>query len=279
MKKYKTTSMLKVSKSLLLMIIAICLIPKSSNAATATVLLNDTFTPTAASTTLWHIPTWTGPTDGTYIGRTQLRVTQNAQMPVSTNGIMTIPVQTYNPIQGVSFYGTDLISNQSFSIAPKQGLDIKFRAKNNSPLQRGTVGGMFLYALKPGSNTLHDEIDFEILGNWLHDVQTNIYANEPLGAGHFASTTYATGTAATWHLYEIKWLPTKVQWLIDGAVVRTNTANVPTGPMSLHLNEWVPDSGWAAAYDSTLQATTTASANKIYSMGVDYVKVQTIPLQ
>ena len=71
-------------------------------------------------------------------------------------------------------YGTthaivDLIcAGVVFSIFTKQifnldkGLDITVRAKMNTTAP-GIVGGIFLYALKPGSNTIHDEIDFELL--------------------------------------------------------------------------------------------------------------------
>ena len=60
----------------------------------------------------WHIPTWVSPTDGTYIGRTQFRVSQNSTLPSVGESNVAITVQSYNPT-GFSFYGTDLISNQS----------------------------------------------------------------------------------------------------------------------------------------------------------------------
>ncbi len=60
----------------------------------------------------------------------------------------------------------------------------------SAPLRPGIVGGLFLYALAPGSNTLHDEIDFELLSNVPDQVQTNIYGNEPLGIGHVEFIPY-----------------------------------------------------------------------------------------
>ncbi len=278
MHKYKQNIFVSFGTVLLFAFLIPLFATPNISEATTTVLLHDLFTTPSTNTSLWHIPTWTGNGDGTYIGRTQLRVTQNSGLPTATNGVLKVPVQTYNPIQGVSFYGTDLISNQTFSVAAKQGLDIKVRAKINAPRQPGTVGGIFLYALKPGSNTLHDEIDFELLGNRLNQVQTNIYANEPLGAGHSSFIQYPTGSSTTYHIYEMKWFTNKVQWLIDGTLVRTDTTHVPTGPMGFHLNEWVPDAGWAEAYNANLQPTATASLNKIYSTAVDYVNIQTIDL-
>ncbi len=246
------------------------------SAATSTIL-SDTFDGTIANSSLWHIPTWVSSTDGTFIGRTQFRVTQNSSLPTLSSSNVNITVQSYNPT-GFSFYGTDLISNQIFT-SGSQGIDIVIRAKMNTPLQAGTVGGIFLYALKPGSNTLHDEIDFELLGNQLGSVQTNVYANEPLGAGHPISYSYPSGTATDYHTYEIKWLPTQVLWYIDGTLVRTENTYVPAGPMYLHLNMWAPDNGWANAYSAAIQPTSNSTANQIFTMSVDSVNVQQIVTQ
>jgi beta-glucanase (GH16 family) len=141
---------------------------------------------------------------------------------------------------------------------------------------RGIVGGIFLYALKPGSTTDHDEIDFEFLTNRPHGVQTNIYSNEKLGDGHVLFVPYASGSITDYHTYEIQWLPDQVSWFIDGKLIRTDTSHVPTGPMNLHLNIWVPGSGWPAAYDPDLKPATSADSNRIFSMSVDSVHVQSI---
>jgi hypothetical protein len=65
----------------------------------------------------------------------------------------------------------------------------------------------------------------------------------------------------------------QVSWLIDGELVRTEKHNVPTGPMYLHLNLWVPDSDWPEAYDSSLQPTSSVDSNQVFSMSVDSVNV------
>jgi len=240
--------------------------------AHATVFLSDDFTGTSVGSANWYIPTWTSSTDGTYLGRTQLRCTQSSSLPSASNSNAIIAVQSYNPA-GFSFYGTEIISKQSFSVG--QGIDITVRAKMDNPTQ-GIVGGIFLYSLKPGSSTLHDEIDYELLTNVTNQVQTNIYGNEPLGAGHTQFVSYASGSVTSYHTYEIKWLPTQVSWYLDGSLVRTDTAHVPTGPMNFYLNAWVPDSGWAQAYNAAIQPVASASANQVYSMSVDSVNIQSI---
>ena len=238
-----------------------------------TTIINDDFTGSSVNTSLWKIPTWVSSSDGTFIGRTQFRVTQNSSLPTVSGSNVYIPVQTYNPT-GSSFYGTELISNQSLTLGP--GIIVTIKAKMDK-VAPGTVGGIFLYALKPGSNTLHDEIDFELVSNLPNQVQTNIYGNEPLGAGHPQFVNYPTGGISDYHTYEIKWLSGQVSWSIDGTVVRTTTSNIPTGPMDIYFNNWVPDSGWIIAYNSAIQPTTVASSNVVLnSMLVDSIVVQSL---
>jgi beta-glucanase (GH16 family) len=224
------------------------------------------------SSSKWHIPTWVSPTDGTVVGLTQFRFTQNSSLPAADNGNAIIVVESYNPT-AFSFYGTDLRSNQSFALGT--GIHITVRAKMNTTTP-GIVGGIFLYALKPGSTTYHDEIDFELLTNLPNGVQTNIYGNEKLGTGNVQFVTYTSGSITDYHTYEIKWQPNQVAWFIDGNLVRTDTHYVPTGPMNFHLNIWVPDPGWPAAYDPNLKPATSASSNQIFSMSVDSVNIQSI---
>lgn len=238
----------------------------------ANTLLTDDFSGNIVDQNKWHIPTWVSSNDGTYVGRTQFRCTQNSPLPACEENNALITVETYNPT-GQSFYGTDLISNQTIVLG--EGVHIKVRAKMNTSM-RGIVGGIFLYALKSGSNTLHDEIDFELLTNQPHVVQTNVYSSEPLGVGHPQFVPYISGSITDYHTYEIKWLPDQVSWFIDGNLVRTETNHVPTGPMSFHLNIWVPDSNWTEAYDADLQYTLDQNLNQVFSMSVDSVSIQSI---
>jgi len=143
--KFKT----KTVKVLFCIFIGSLTVPPSI--ALAATLLNENFSEDVADSTKWHIPTWVSSNDGTFVGRTQFRCSQNASLPTSNNGKAIIMVESYNPT-GFSFYGTDLISNQSFPMG--NGIHITVRARMNTSTE-GIVGGIFLYALKPGSTTLH----------------------------------------------------------------------------------------------------------------------------
>jgi hypothetical protein len=222
----------------------------------------------------WHIPTWVSSTDGTFVGRTQFRCSQNAPLPSIVGGSAEIGLDTYNPT-GASFYGTDLLSNKIFSLG--NGLIITVRAKMNGTPPAGIVGGIFLYA-PPAlkfSGTLHDEIDFELLTNDPANVHTNIYGNESLGVGHPEKHSFVSGSISTYHDYQIQWLPGEVAWYVDGKLVRkvTTGSPLPKGPMYLHLNMWVPASDFVAAYSPSLLWTTIAGLDQRFSMSVDSVTI------
>jgi hypothetical protein len=222
----------------------------------------------------WHIPTWSSPNDGTYIGRTQLRcVGPGVTLPLVSGGAAYVALNTYNPT-GPSFYGTDLIGNQTYTAS--QRLTFTIRAKLVGTCPGGIVGGIFLYGPPAaGDGSLHDEIDFELVSNHPNRIQTNIYGHEPLGAGHSAQHTFVSGTLSDYHTYQIVWLPGKVIWSVDGIVIRTVTTKspVPTGPMSLHLNIWAVGSEWAYAYNPALSWTTNPSHDQAWYLIVDSVTI------
>jgi len=220
----------------------------------------------------WEIPTFKASGDGTFIGRTQFRVTQNSGLPKTDGQGAMIPIETFNAKEP-SFLGTEMISRAAFAVG--KGLDVKIRARMNSAAHPGIVGGIFLYALKPGSDTIHDEIDFELLTNRPGEVQTNIYAHEELGVGHVIFVPYPTGSMADYHDYEIKWTPKSVSWSIDGRLVRTTTENVPTEPMKFYFNIWAPDAHWPGGFNAAIQPVTSAGANTV----LDYLSVESISVR
>jgi hypothetical protein len=239
-----------------------------------TAMLFDDFLGTVIDSNKWHIPTWVSSTDGTFVGQTQFRCSQNATLPVIINGSAIIALDTYNPT-GASFYGTDLVSKQPFVLG--QGIVVTVRAKMDAPLPAGIIGGIFLYAPPANSgSTLHDEIDFELLSSDPHNIHSNIYGHEPLGVGHPAASPYASGSIADYHVYQIQWLPGQVSWYVDGNLVRTVTPQlpIPAGPMYVHFNIWVPESDFSDAYNPNLHWASSAINNQTYSMSIDSVKVE-----
>lgn len=91
-----------------------------------------------------------------------------------------------------------------------------------------------------------DEIDWEWLGGDAAQVQTNFFSKgctETYDRGGYSPVADPIGK---FHTYTIKWTPEQLDWIIDGAVVRTlkNTgvagcAGYPQTPMQIKLGTWV----------------------------------------
>ena len=237
--------------------------------ASAEILFHDDFNTEIVDRDKWNMTFWNGQS----LGRTAFRTTP---FPEITNGNVVITVESYNPEDGLAgdyFYGTDL---KSLKLIPlKNGCtNIKIRAKMNTSMP-GIVGGIFLFAFRPGSRILHDEIDFEFVTSEPDAIMTNSYSNEPLGAGHPQFALYESGTITDYHIYEIKWETDKVSWFVDGNLVRVDTEHVPVIPMEIHLNTWFASSEWEQAYNPDFQPATMPDDNQIFGMSVDSIEVRT----
>ncbi|KAJ6784032.1 hypothetical protein PWT90_00319 [Aphanocladium album] len=93
-----------------------------------------------------------------------------------------------------------------------------------------------------------DEIDYEWVGVDLGTSQTNYYFQ---GITDYTNSGNITtdDTFGTWHEYEIRWTPEKIEWLVDGKTQRTKekkdtwnaTANAwgfPQTPARVQLSIW-----------------------------------------
>jgi hypothetical protein len=61
------------------------------------VIFFDDFDGAELDLTRWRLPVWQSATDGTFLGRTQLRVEQNAGPPTTSEGLLHLQLDTYNP--------------------------------------------------------------------------------------------------------------------------------------------------------------------------------------
>ncbi len=214
----------------------------------------------------WDYNHWQPDNNPSYYGRTQ----QRQNLPEAGNGVLRLKLDTYNPSDPnhVSFLGSEAITKQKFGLGGDKGVAFEVKAKFVD-VPKGVVGGFFTYA---GTAQNHDEIDFEALSNDPTQIQTNVYAAEPLGAGHVKFVP-VSGTLSDYHTYRIEWTKNEVRWLVDGEEVRVEKAHVPKRDMALHLNIWAPDGGWANAYSASLQPAKTAAQNSSSYFDVTYAKV------
>lgn len=208
---------------------------------------------------IWAYPTGAA----SFNGRTQMR----PNFPDVSNGLLHLQLDTFNPT-GNSFYGSEIFTLGK--AAPGTGLSAEFKARLVTPV-KGLVGGAFLYDIF--STGFHSEIDFELLSNYRDKVQTNIYANEPLGAGSPEFNTTPQLDITQFNTYRIEWLPNKVRWFVNNVLIRENTSTVPQEQLRLFLNFYAPHCDWANACDANLQPASRPEDNKTYFFDIDWVRV------
>ena len=235
-------------------------------------LLYDDFTSLGPiSSFTWDYNHFSPVNNPSFYGRTQ----QRQQLPSASGGLLNLDLDTFNPPPGApnAFFGSEAISRQSFDhLGAGLAFEVSARLRSATP---GIVGGLFLYGTNPLNANLHDELDFELLGNdalaGRNQVQTQIYGNEPLGAGHPEFDPVSGLTS--FHTYRIEWYPTIVRWFVDGQLVRESTDHVPQGSLQVHLNIWAPGQEWPDAFSAALQPAALPGANTPYFVDVDYVRV------
>jgi endo-1,3-1,4-beta-glycanase ExoK len=91
-------------------------------------------------------------------------------------------------------------------------------------------------------NNSETEIDFEIEGqnpdtawmtNWISTTEKQY------------SSIFLASPDATFHHYKFVWMPGKIDFYIDGALVSTHTSNIPSTPAYVMINHWGTNStGW-----------------------------------
>lgn len=256
--------------------LAVCAILATARLPGAVLFQEDFSVPgTTLNTSLWT--TEIGPSS--FLGRTQLTnwVSGGGQFVTGASGGQ-LALQTFNP-SGFSLFGTHAKTIQTFQPAVSSTIDLTVRLRVTS-LQQGLVFGLYFYGCVPGfCATQHDEIDIEIVTNFLQgpgtlQVQTNRYANEPLGAGNgFVANLPGGFDPLAFHDWTVRWSLNRIDYLVDGVLLFTTTSHVPQGPMQANIIAWGPDVDWAAAYHNSLQPVNSALSNQTFLAQVDSVTV------
>jgi Glycosyl hydrolases family 16 len=97
-------------------------------------------------------------------------------------------------------------------------------------------------------------------------VQLNTYANEPQGAGNGRLINLPAGfDALAAHDWTIRWSLTRIDYLVDGALLASTDTHVPQGPMQINVIAWGPAADWSAAYSASLQPVRSADQNQTFT--------------
>lgn len=237
------------------------------------VLLRDDFDGPSLDTSKWFVPI--GPES--FFGRTQIR--PPSQALAVENGVIRLQLDTHNPdalVSGDSFWGSEIDTIDAYEVA--SGLSFSARVRFASGVPGGLVGSLFSFVFLPAIPG-HDEIDFELLSNDVvaaeERVLTNVFDDDDFSQPGEKAFTQVVGLDLTaFHVYEIRWHSDRVEWYVDGNLVRTETDTVPNDPQNVRLNFWAPDEFFTEAYDATLVPAAAAGNNEVYFYEVDFVEIR-----
>jgi len=130
---------------------------------------------------------------------------------------------------------------------------LTFRAKAASG--SGAITGLFTYTGAP----VHDEIDIEILGKNTGQVQFNYFVAGV--GGHEKIVTLGFDAALGFHDYTIEWLPSAINWYVDGVlkytVYATTGVTLPSHPQHIFMNLWAATGvpAWSGLFTYTTPIT------------------------
>ncbi|RMJ21435.1 Cell wall [Aspergillus sp. HF37] len=119
----------------------------------------------------------------------------------------------------------------------------KVKGKMKSSRGQGVITSFILMS------DVMDEIDFEFVGDDLHQVESNYYFQGVLDWNNGKPLEIKGNTFEEWHEYELDWNPERLHWIIDGDIKRTlkksdtfnKTSNqymYPQTPSRLQMSLW-----------------------------------------
>ena len=145
---------------------------------------------------------------------------------------------------GFDYYGAEYRSSEYFSYG---FYSVCMKAADCS----GVISSMFTYTGDPW-----DEIDIEILGKNMTQVQFNYYTNGK--GGHEYLYSLGFDASEEFHEYAFDWQPDSITWYVDGKAIYRATEDIPSHPQQFMMNVWNCKGydGWSGKFDeSSLPAT------------------------
>lgn len=124
-----------------------------------------------------------------------------------------------------TYAGAEYRSHRSFSYGY---FATRMKAANCS----GVISSFFSYTHRP----VWDEIDIEILGKNMRQVQFNYYTSGV--GGHEFLYDLGFDASKDFHDYGFEWLPDSITWFIDGKAIYTATKDIPSNPQQIMMNVW-----------------------------------------
>ncbi|HOY09435.1 MAG TPA: family 16 glycosylhydrolase [Candidatus Omnitrophota bacterium] len=211
-----------------------------------------------------------------------------ASLSDSALGVARLLLSTYNPTdpKHLTFWGSEIDTIQTFSPTPEEGIAFEARVRASEEIPLGVITSIFGFG-ETGAGNLKDEIDIEFLSNLYLPSSTpqflvNRFINAPPSAtGRPEILSFPDDITATeFNTYKIVWFTDKIEWYVNDILVYQAGTAIPSHPLSMRLNIWVPGPEWAQAYHPDLLAAQDITGNVDYFYEIDYVTVfniRTIP--
>ncbi len=147
----------------------------------------------------------------------------------------------YNPSQAV------FVRNQAHLYLTRQtGAALGTRISTTRKMLYGKFTAKVAAIGRPGVITamitmspIGDEIDYEFVGARPNQVETNVFYKGIAEYNVHSSKVFVQNTTRI-HTYTIDWTPERIQWLIDGRVVRRYQKNSKPSPMTPIGEKWFP---------------------------------------
>lgn len=170
----------------------------------------------------------------------------SADNAVIKDGVMNMSVTKAegSTPHGFSYYGAEYRSAGRFGYG---FYSVCMKAADCS----GVISSMFIYTGAPW-----DEIDIEILGKNMTQVQFNYYTNGK--GGHEYLYNLGFDASEDFHEYAFDWQPNSITWYVDGKAIYRATEDIPSHPQQIMINVWncTGYNGWSGKFDeSALPAT------------------------
>ena len=211
------------------------------------------------------------------------------------DGKAILTFDTFDPQQpGQATLGSELFTRRLFGRPEGGVLQVEARVRLDQSLPPGIVASIFTYVTEDhGDGQVSDEIDFEFLTT-LNRVGT--------GSSHVTCTTWNDWNAKTpdyedsrvvtsetividgtdlyaFHVYRFRWHEDRIEWFVDGQLIRTAETAVPDTAAPIRFNLWAAAEGWAKAYSGDLQPAKTAETNERSTYEIDYVEIRSLPAE
>ena len=206
---------------------------------------------------------------------------------------LRLRLDTYNPsafTPGDSFFGTGIKTKDIFNRG-NGGLAVEARVRvidsEENPLARGIIDSVFFFT--PGMS-IRDEIDFELLSNFIDDAQnnnsepnifTNVFDDANLDQrGDFEVVDLGAipgleGFDLTeFNTFRIEWLQDKVVWKINDITIREEFDTLPDEDMGVFLNTWA--NGFPEAIDDSLIPAESLQSNQTFFYDIGYVQMEAL---